>query len=51
MPACVGGMSTRISLRSMLFTSDAHTGSRSSFIEIANEQKRKEVSSESRAKR
>ena len=35
----------------MLFTSDAETGSRSSFIEIANDPMRAEVSSESGAKR
>jgi hypothetical protein len=47
MPACVGGKSTRITLRSMLFMSNAETDSRSSFIGIANVQCGGEVSSES----
>ena len=37
MPACVGGMSTLITRRSMVFKSDAETDSRSSFIVIAND--------------
>jgi hypothetical protein len=51
MPACVGGMSTRITRRSIAFKSDAERLCRSTFIVIANEQWPMEVSCESDAKR
>jgi hypothetical protein len=50
MPACVGGMFTRMTLRSIVFNSDAESDSRSSFICVANDSSAAEVSSESRAK-
>ena len=51
MPACVGGMSTRMIWRSMLFISGAKIDFRSIFTGIANDPHGKEVSWEPLTKR